>query len=101
MTKNQPAEGPQDVVYQVRLPLSKRTIALVAGLIRKRRSQLGTRWRKLAPGAQAVVVLAVLRHDQRLADTAGGNHVSASTVRRWVKETIELLAVRARGWTGR
>ncbi|MGW2893014.1 transposase family protein, partial [Streptomyces griseoruber] len=95
MTKNQPAEGPQDVVYQVRLPLSKQTIDLVAGLIRRRRNQLGTRWRKLTPGAQVVVVLAVLRHDQRLADMAGGNHVSASTVRRWVKETIELLAVRA------
>ncbi|MGC9535587.1 hypothetical protein [Streptomyces sp. UG1] len=45
-------------------------------------------------------MLAVLRHDQRLADMAGGNHVPASTVRRWVKETIELLAVRARDWTG-
>ncbi|MET7896587.1 transposase family protein [Streptomyces mirabilis] len=95
MTKNQSAEGPQDVAYQVRLPLSKRTIDLVAGLIRRRRKHLGARWRKLTPGAQAVVVLAVLRHDQRLADMAGGNHVSASTVRRWVKETIDLLAVRA------
>ncbi|WP_055495235.1 transposase family protein [Streptomyces sp. TP-A0356] len=92
MTKNQPAEGPQDVVYQVRLPLSKRTIDLVAGLIRRRRNQLGTRWRKLAPGAQAVIVLAVLRHDQRLAD---GNHVSAATVRRWVLEVLTLLSTRA------
>jgi hypothetical protein len=58
VTKNQPAEGPQDVVYQVRLPLSKRTVDLVAGLIRRRRKQLGTRWRKLTPGAQAVVVQA-------------------------------------------
>ncbi|MEU0413515.1 hypothetical protein ABZ307_37740 [Streptomyces griseorubiginosus] len=101
MTKNQPAEGPQDVVYQVRLPLSKRTIDLVAGLIRRRRNQLGTRWRKLAPGAQAVIVLAVLRHDQRLADMAGGNHVSASTVRRWVLEVLTLLSAGPRGWTGR
>lgn len=95
MTKNQPAEGPQDVVYQVRLPLSKRTIDLVAGLIRRRRNQLGTRWRKLTPGAQAVVLLAVLRHDQRLADMAGGNHVSASTVRRWVLEVLTPLSARA------
>ena len=77
------------------LPLSKRTIDLVTGLIRRRRNQLGTRWRKLAPGAQAVIVLAVLRHDQRLADMAGGNHVSASTVRRWVLEVLTLLSARA------
>jgi hypothetical protein len=42
-----------------------------------------------------VIVLAVLRHDQRLADMAGGNGVSASTVRRWVLEVIALLAARA------
>ncbi|MFB7336081.1 transposase family protein [Streptomyces adustus] len=40
-------------------------------------------------------MLAVLRHDQRLADMAGGNAVAVSTVRRWVKEAIGLLAVRA------
>jgi hypothetical protein len=93
-TNKTPAQGTQEVVYQVRLPLSKRTIDLVADLIRRRRRELGTRWRKLDPGSQAVV-LAVLRHDQRLADMAGGNAVSASTVRRWVQEVIEMLAARA------
>jgi hypothetical protein len=75
--------------------MSKRTVELVAGLIRGRRKQLGTRWRKVTPGTQAIVVLAVLRHDQRLADMAGGNDVSASTVRRWVLEVLGLLAARA------
>ncbi|MGW3658144.1 MFS transporter [Streptomyces sp. NPDC005151] len=91
MTKNQPAEGPQDVVYQVRLPLSKRTIDLVADLIRQRRNQMRSPWRKAEPGKQAVIVLAVLRHDQRLADMADGNQVGESTVRRWVKEVVKLL----------
>ena len=95
MKTRRPAEGSEEAVHQVRLPLPKRTIDLVAGLIRKRRKALGSRRRKLAPGAQAAVVPAVLRHDQRLADLAGGNAVAASTVRRWVKEAIELLAVRA------
>ncbi|MEU9283089.1 transposase family protein [Streptomyces sp. NPDC048341] len=75
--------------------MSKRTVALVAGLIRRHRRQLGTRWRKATPGTQAIVVLAVLRHDQRLADMAGGNNISASTVRRWVLEVLGLLAGRA------
>jgi len=95
VTKNQPAEGAQDVVYQFRLPLSKRTIDLVAGLIRRRRNQMRSPWRKAEPGKQAVIVLAVLRHDQRPADMAGGNGVGESTVRRWVKEVVKLLAARA------
>ncbi|MET8014193.1 transposase family protein [Streptomyces sp. NPDC005271] len=68
---------------------------LVAGLIRQCRNRLGTRWRKLDLGSQAIVVLAHLRHDQRLADMAGGNGVLASTVRRWVQEVLTLLSARA------
>jgi hypothetical protein len=40
-------------------------------------------------------VLATLRHDHRLADMAGGNGVSASTIHRWTWEIIGLLAARA------
>jgi hypothetical protein len=40
-------------------------------------------------------VLATLRHDHRLADMAGGNGVSASTICRWTWEIIGLLAARA------
>ncbi|WP_299542245.1 hypothetical protein [uncultured Streptomyces sp.] len=40
-------------------------------------------------------VPAVLRHDQRLADMAGGDGVSESTVRRWRDELIGLLAAQA------
>jgi hypothetical protein len=43
--------------------VSKRTIDLVANLIRARRKRLGARWRKATPGTQALTVLAVLRHD--------------------------------------
>lgn len=95
MKTHRPVEGTRDAVCQVRLPVSKRTIELVAGLKCGRRKQLGTRWRKVTPGTQAIIVLAVLRHDQRLLDMAGGNDVSASTVRRWVLEVLGLLAARA------
>ncbi|WP_439678225.1 transposase family protein [Embleya sp. MST-111070] len=90
-----PAEGPDGFVYQCRLPLSSTTVGMVADLIRGRLKRIGSRWRKLPPGRIAVIVLAVLRHDQRLCDMAGGNEVSASTVRRWLLEVIELLAARA------
>jgi hypothetical protein len=42
-----------------------------------------------------VLVLAMLRHDQRLLDLAGGNSVPESALRRWRDEMINLLAARA------
>ncbi|MFC4500630.1 MULTISPECIES: transposase family protein [Streptomyces] len=107
MRKNtSPAEGTD---YQCRLPLSSATLDLVSGLVRGHLKKIGSRWRKLPPGRIALIVLAVLRHDQRLSDMAGGNDVSASTVRRWLLaagcwllaagcwllEVIGLLAARA------
>ncbi|MEU1598539.1 hypothetical protein ABZ468_38465 [Streptomyces sp. NPDC005708] len=96
MRKNtSPAEGTEDLVYQCRLPLSSATLDLVSGLVRGHLKKIRSRWRKLPPGRIALIVLAVLRHDQRLSDMAGGNGVSASTVRRWLLEVIELLSARA------
>lgn len=95
VNKNSRAEGAGYPVYQSRLPLSNATITMVADLIRGRMKAIGSRWRKLSAARIAVIVLAVLRHDQRLSDMAGGNGVSASTVRRWVLEVIGLLAAKA------
>ncbi|MFD7472262.1 transposase family protein [Streptomyces sp. NPDC059837] len=96
MSKNfQSVEGPDTLVYQCRLPLSTATLDMVAALIRGYLKKIGSRWRKLPPGKIALVVLAVLRHDQRLADMAGAYEVTASTVRRWLLEVIRLLAARA------
>ncbi|MGW2051970.1 transposase family protein [Streptomyces sp. NPDC001858] len=78
-----------------RLPLSPRTVNHLADLLRRHLKAIRSRWRILPPGKIAVIVLAVLRHDQRLADMAGGNNVSESTVRRWRDELIGLLAAQA------
>ncbi|MBB5155609.1 hypothetical protein BJ970_003143 [Saccharopolyspora phatthalungensis] len=91
-TQSSPAEGAEPIMYQVRLPLSRTTIDSVASLITAHCKKIGSRRRKVTPGRQAVIVLAVLRHDQRLLDMAGGNAVSASTISRWVAEVIDLLA---------
>ncbi|GAB2451568.1 transposase family protein [Streptomyces incanus] len=96
MKKNtSPAGGDISLVYSVRLPLSSQAVNHVAGLIRVHRRQIRSRWRTLNDGQIAVIVLAHLRNDERLADLAGGNAVSASTVRRWVLEVIGLLAARS------
>ncbi|MGW4518738.1 transposase family protein [Streptomyces sp. NPDC004393] len=96
MRKNtSPAEGTEELVYQCRLPLSSATLDMVADLVRGHLKKIRSRWRKLPPGRIALIVLAVLRHDQRLCNMAGGNDVSASTVRRWLLEVIGLLSARA------
>ncbi|MFF2778866.1 transposase family protein [Streptomyces sp. NPDC058052] len=89
------AEDTCPLVYQCRLTLSTRTVNHVADLLRRHLKAIRSRWRILPPGRIAVIVLAVLRHDQRLADMAGGNDVSESTVRRWRDELIGLLAAQA------
>jgi hypothetical protein len=89
------AEDTCPLVYQCRLPLSTRTVNHLAGLLRRHLKAIRSRWRILPPGKIAVIVLAVLRHDQRLADMAGGNNISESTVRRRRDEAIGLLAAQA------
>jgi hypothetical protein len=88
-------ENTCSLVYQCRLSLSTRTVSHLADLFRRHLKAIRSRWRILPPGKIAVIVLAVLRHDQRLADMAGGNNVSESTFRRWQDELIGLLAAQA------
>jgi hypothetical protein len=83
------------LIYQCRLSLSTSTVNHLADVLRRHLKAIRSRWRILPPGKIAVIVLAVLRHDQRLADMAGGNNVSESTVRRWRDELIGLLAAQA------
>ncbi|MEU5083081.1 MULTISPECIES: transposase family protein [Streptomyces] len=94
MTNKEHAKDTCPLVYQCRLPLSTRTVNHLADLLR-RHLKSGPGGGFLPPGKIAVIVLAVLRHDQRLADLAGGNDVSDSTVRRWRDEVIALLAAQA------
>lgn len=91
----EPADKCCALTYQCRLTLSTRTVNHLADLLRRHLKTIRSRWRILPPGKIAVIVLAVLRHDQRLADMAGGNGVSESTVRRWRDELIGLLAAQA------
>lgn len=96
MKKNNPhAEGPDDLVYTARLPLSTSTLNYLADLIRGHLKKIGSRWRALPAGRIAGIVLAVLRCDQRPGDLAGGNGIHRTTVTRWVREVVGLLAARA------
>jgi hypothetical protein len=91
---NAPAEGVSPV-YQCRLNLSTSTLSYLADLLRSRLKAIRSPFRSLPPGRIAVLVLAMLRHDQRLLDLAGGNGVPESTLRRWRDEMVDLLAAQA------
>ena len=81
--------------YRAALPLSSRTLTFVSGLIRRHRKSIGSCWRKLNPGQQALLVLAYLRKGETFADLAAGFSVGTTTAWRYVNETVELLAARA------
>jgi hypothetical protein len=81
--------------YHAALPLSSRTLTFVSGIIRRHRSATRSRWRKLNPGKQALLVLAHLRKGETFAELAAGLGVDVTTAWRYVNETVALLAARA------
>ena len=83
------------LLYPAALPLSSRTLNYTAGVIRRYRREIGSCWRKLNPGRQALLVLAYLRKGETFADLAAGFGVSTATAWRYVTETVTLLAARS------
>jgi hypothetical protein len=81
--------------YRAALPLSRKTLTFVAGLIRRHRIWIGSLWRKLNPGQQALLVLAHLRKGETFAELTAGFGVGTTTAWRYVSETVALLAARA------
>ncbi len=78
--------------YRAALPLSCKTLNYAAGVIRRHRKAIGSRWRKLNPGLQALLVLAYLRKGKTFAELAAGFGVGTATAWRYVEETVALLA---------
>ena len=81
--------------YPAALPLSRRTLDYTAGIIRRHRRKLGSPWRKLNPGRQALLVLACLRKGETFAELAAGFGIGTATAWRYVTQTVALLAARA------
>jgi hypothetical protein len=79
--------------YRAALPLSRQTLGFVSGLVRAHRREIGTPWRALDPGQQAMLVLVYLRKGEPFAEVGAGFGVSTTTC--WRYETVELLAARA------
>jgi hypothetical protein len=81
--------------YRAALPLSRQTLTFVSGLVRVHRREIGSPWRALNPGQQALLVLVHLRKGEPFAQVGAGFGVSTTTCWRYVNEVVELLAARA------
>jgi hypothetical protein len=81
--------------YRAALPLSSRTLNFAAGIIRRHLKSIGSRWRKLNPGQQGLLVLACLRKGETFEHLAAGFGIGRTTAWRYVNEVTELLAARA------
>src|SRR5246127_3290553 len=81
--------------YRAALPLSRKTLTFTAGVIRRHRRAIGSSWRKLNPGQQALLVLAYMRKGETFAELAAGFGVGTATAWRYIQETVALLAARA------
>jgi hypothetical protein len=87
--------GASMLFYRAALPLSSQTLDYTAGVIRRHRRQIGSPWRKLSPGRQALLVLAYLRKGETFAELAAGFGIGTATAWRYVSETTALLAARS------
>jgi DDE superfamily endonuclease/Helix-turn-helix of DDE superfamily endonuclease len=94
-TITRPDQGLLMLFYRAALPLSRKTLTFVAGIIRRHREAIGSLWRKLDPARQALLALAYLRKGETFADLAAGFGVGTATAWRYVNEAVELLAARA------
>ena len=81
--------------YRAALPLSRKTLNFVAGVVRRHLKAIGSRWRKLNPGQEALLVLVYLRKGETFDDLAAGFGIGRTTAWRYANEVTELLAGRA------
>lgn len=78
--------------YPGTVDLSEANLQLTARLIRSHRDAIGSPWRKLDPGQQALLALVYLRKGETYAALAEGWRIGRTTARRYVRETVALLA---------
>ena len=81
--------------YPSSMTVSNRCLIMLSDAFRQHRSTLRTRWRRLDPGQQALLVIAHLRKGETYRDLAEGFGIGTSTVYRYLREGLELLAAMA------
>ncbi len=80
------------LVYPSAMPVSNRALRVLSDALRQHRTVIGCRWRRLSAGEQALLVLAHLNKGETYAALAGGFGVGTTTVFRYVREGVQVLA---------
>ena len=84
------------MTYRAIIPgLSTAHLRYVANMIRGHRAEIGSRWRRLPPARQALLVLVHLRCGDPYAHLALSFGVGTTTAYRYIDETVNLLAAAA------
>ncbi|MFI1370288.1 transposase family protein [Streptomyces griseochromogenes] len=83
------------LAYPSSIDLSTRTLRYLTGQLIARRLEIGTRWRRLTAGRQALLALAHLRCGDTYAQLAAGFGIGIATVYRYVREAVDVLAALA------
>ncbi|QFZ20531.1 transposase family protein [Saccharothrix syringae] len=83
------------LVYPSAIDLSGSHLQFLAHQLAAHRRRIGSRWRRLDSGRQALLVLAHLRCGDTYSRLAAGFGIGLATVCRYVHEAVELLAALA------
>src|SRR3954453_7024785 len=77
------------------MQVSNRALTTLADALPHRRTGIGSRWRRLPAGRQALLVLAHLRKGETYTALASGFGIGTTTVHRHVREGLDVLAAAA------
>ncbi|WP_349816470.1 transposase family protein [Streptomyces sp. MRC013] len=79
--------------------MSSSALRFLTQQLRRHRRTIGSRWRRLSAGRQALLTLAHLRMGHTYAQLAAGFGIGTTTAYRYVTEAVDLLAALAPGLT--
>ncbi|MET9922152.1 transposase family protein [Streptomyces sp. NPDC006435] len=83
------------LVHPSGVDVSGSALRFLSAELRQHRRELGSRWRRLTPGRQALPTLAHLRNGHPCAQLAAGFGVGTAAAYRYVAEAVDLLAALA------
>lgn len=95
LRSTRPTRSFRVLVYHSSMPVSKRALQVFSDALRHRRAVMGSRWRRLSAGEQALLVLAYLNKGETYTALASGFGVGTTTVFRYVHEGTDVLAATA------